>query len=602
MTFPIKAAAIITALLFTIIAEAKYVAGDKRTFPLYCNGVPCAVDTVNRTIYCSVKPVSGDSIDVMFTSPVFEQASINFRIVKMGDSVRFVNNFSRKHRIYFSGTPTIWYLYFTSLPIVLLDATALVKDVHYPGFITIIDPMRRTDGENSLFIHYAGVKIRGATASTLPKKPFGVELWNENNEEVDVPVMGMRSDGDIILDAMYYDKARMRNRVCFDFWNKVDSIPYAEEGDTKINGTEGTFVEVLLNGEYYGLYCLTDKIDRKKLHLKKYKTDPVSGEVSQRGVLYKATDWSAATRFLGYDTNAATNTLRWFGWEQKYPDDDNSFANWDPLISLITFAAPDLNGNNYKFSLLMGNHFYLQNLVNYVLFLNVFHINDNNCKNTYISFEDIKALHSRALFTPWDMDASIGRNWDGSLLNSYGFDAVVYNCGLFQRLIDDNPGDFRRLIHDTWIRWRSTCFAPDSVEAHINAYRDLFKSSGAYMREMARWSGSLENIDTEAAYMVKWYNNSYAAVNSFLKDYPTGVTDVVSSRGLAITASSGGRRITVDAAADATAEVRIYDTSGMLRESAETTLPYTSGELTRGVYVVSVKTGGTVVRKKVAVQ
>ncbi len=122
------------------------------------------------------------------------------------------------------------------------------------------------------------------------------------------------------------------------------------------------------------------------------------------------------------------------------------------------------------------------------------------------------------------------------------------------------------------------------------------------MREMARWSGSLENIDTEAAYMVKWYNNSYAAVNSFLKDYPTGVTDVVSSRGLAITASSGGRRITVDAAADATTEVRIYDTSGMLRESAETTLPYTSGELTRGVYVVSVKTGGTVVRKKVAVQ
>lgn len=122
------------------------------------------------------------------------------------------------------------------------------------------------------------------------------------------------------------------------------------------------------------------------------------------------------------------------------------------------------------------------------------------------------------------------------------------------------------------------------------------------MREMTRWPGSLENIDTEAAYMVRWYNNSYAAVNNFLKDYPTGVTDVVSERGLDITASSGGKRITVDAMADAAAEVRIYDTSGMLRESVETTLPYTSVELTRGVYVVSVKTEGVVVRKKVAVQ
>lgn len=602
MTFPIKAAAIIAALLFPFMAAAKYVAGNERTFPLYCNGVPCAVDSTNRTIYCSVKPVSGDSIDLLFSSPVFDQISVNYRVIPKGDSVRLVNNFDKKHRIYFRGASAVWYFYLTSLPIVMIDATNLVKDVRNPGYITIIDPLCRTDGENSLFVHYAGIKIRGATASTLPKKPYAVELWNSNNEEVDVPVMGMRRDGDIILDAMYYDKARMRNRVCFDFWNKIDSIPYAEEGETKINGTEGTFVEVLLNGEYNGLYCLTDKIDRKKLHLKKYETDPADGQVLQHGMLYKATSWTSATMFLGYDSGVSTNYLSWSGWEQKYPDNDNSFANWTPLIRLIAFSAPDLNDNNYKFSLLMKNYFHLQNLVNYVLFINVFHIYDNNCKNTYISFEDSHALHPRALFTPWDMDASIGRNWEGSRLESYGFDKVVYNCGLFQRLIDDNPGDFHKLIHDTWIRWRTTCFAPDSVAAHINAYRDLFKSSGAYKREMARWAGSLENIDTEAAYMVKWYNNSYAAVNSFLKDYPTGVADVVSGRGPAITATSGGRRITVGAAVDATAEVRIYDTSGMLLERAETTLPYTSGELTRGVYVVSVKAGGTVMRKKVAVQ
>ena len=228
-----------------------------------------------------------------------DSVSINFNFIKMGDSVKFANKFSQNHRTFFSGTRTVWNLYFTTLPVVLLDATELEKDVRHPGYITIIDPWCRTDGVNNLFIHYAGVKIRGATAATYPKKPFGVELWDENNEETDATIMGMRSDGDVILDAMYIDKARMRNRLCFDLWNTVDRLPYNDDPDDNLNGTEGTFVEVLVNGEYNGLYCLTDKIDRKKLQLNKYKVDPASGEIAQHGMLYKATDWTGATQNNG---------------------------------------------------------------------------------------------------------------------------------------------------------------------------------------------------------------------------------------------------------------------------------------------------------------
>ena len=181
--------------------------------------------------------------------------------------------------------------------------------------------------------------------------------------------MGMRSDGDVILDAMYIDKARMRNRLCFDLWNTVDHLPYNDDPDDNLNGTEGTFVEVLVNGEYNGLYCLTDKIDRKKLQLNKYKVDPASGEIAQHGMLYKATDWTGATQFNGYDTSASTQALNWFGWEQKYPDESNAFANWTPMINLIEYAAPDLYPNKTLFSALLERRFYVQNLVNYVLFL-----------------------------------------------------------------------------------------------------------------------------------------------------------------------------------------------------------------------------------------
>lgn len=64
---------------------------------------------------------------MVFTSPMHDSVSINFNFIKMGDSVKFANKFSQNHRTFFSGTRTVWNLYFTTLPVVLLDATELEK-------------------------------------------------------------------------------------------------------------------------------------------------------------------------------------------------------------------------------------------------------------------------------------------------------------------------------------------------------------------------------------------------------------------------------------------------------------------------------------------
>ena len=75
--------------------------------------------------------------------------------------------------------------------------------------------------------------------------------------------------------------------------------------------------------------------------------------------------------------------------------------------------------------------------------INLFHINDNNCKNTYVSFRDVNSATSVALITPWDLDASLGRNWDGGILNSFGFTNQITACGLFRRLFDGGPYYYR---------------------------------------------------------------------------------------------------------------------------------------------------------------
>lgn len=198
----------------------------------------------------------------------------------------------------------------SSLPLVHLevDVAQLSKESYTPGRITIFDPERRTEGRlSSSFC--CKVRYRGATSLRYEKKSFAVKLLDENGENLDANVLGIRNENDWILDAMAIDRIRMRNRVCFDLWNEMNRTPYPTDYDNR-NGTAGEFVEVFLNGEYHGLFCLSDKIDRKLLGLKKARVND-DGTIYIRGVLYKGNTWSNATQLWGYDAGAPTTGDTW---------------------------------------------------------------------------------------------------------------------------------------------------------------------------------------------------------------------------------------------------------------------------------------------------
>ena len=81
----------------------------------------------------------------------------------------------------------------------------------------IVDPLKRTDGEY-VFSQNTKSRIRGAASGGYSKKSFTVSLYDDAYEDkVDATVLGMRDDDGWILDAMYADHARMRNRFCLIF-------------------------------------------------------------------------------------------------------------------------------------------------------------------------------------------------------------------------------------------------------------------------------------------------------------------------------------------------------------------------------------------------
>ena len=399
-----------------------------------------------------------------------------------------------------------------SLPLVNVevDVSGLKKESYIPGHITIVDAEMRTEGRLMASFD-CKLRYRGASSLKYEKKSFAIKLLDSDGEDLDANVFGIRKENDWILDAMAIDRIRMRNRVCFDIWNEISKTPYKTDFDNR-NGTLGQFVEVYLNGEYHGLYCMTDKIDRKLLGLKKAK-EQSDGSVYVRGVLYKGEAWTDATGMSGYDTSESFDEESWNGWELQYPDDYPCYDAWKPLMNLIDFC----NTRNAFFKLHYRQHFYFDNLVDYAIFIMGLNIIDNNVKNTHFSCPDIN-VNETFLITPWDLDCSLGGLYEGSHYEEYTKISELTSNYIYYQLYVYNVDNFLESMKERWQELSLGIMSPNSFNSRLDAYAKRFKESGAWQREYDKWNNNPVplDLDEELEYVKKWYVNNIAALNKVL--------------------------------------------------------------------------------------
>lgn len=417
-----------------------------------------------------------------------------------------------------------------SLPLVnlVVDIATVKKDEYVQGEIEITDYQRRTDAEVETVHFLCKLRYRGASASGYEKKSFAVKLLDEAGEDLDANLFGIREENSWILDAMAIDRIRMRNRICFDVWNDMSTTPYETKYGNR-NGTKGVFVEVFINGEYNGLYCMTDKIDRKLLNLKKAKVDD-NNDVTIKGLLYKGEGWYDCTDiFLLSYKMSDTDKDTWNAWELQYPDDYPSSNTWQPLMDLIDFCSD--NTTDEEFALLYQDYFYVDNLADYVVFTLALHVGDNLYKNTFLSVVDISKEH-RYMISPWDMDMSLGGHWDGKYNEGLSNINQYNNRAPLNRLIGKNLDGFVDKLTDTWVAHYTSLFSPESISQRLDAYASLFIESGAWEREVARWNENpvplKEQLAEELEYVKNWYARNYENLCTQFGTPPIteGITDI----------------------------------------------------------------------------
>ncbi|MBE6325475.1 MAG: hypothetical protein E7077_00215 [Bacteroidales bacterium] len=383
-------------------------------------------------------------------------------------------------------------------------------------------------------------KTRGATASKYSKHSLNIKLRNrDTDKEEDTTLLGLRSSSSWILDAMAIDRINMRNRVCFDLWNEFSKLPY----DTKFGsrcGTVGKFVEVIENGKYMGIYCLTDRINRKLLDLKKPATDSLTGEQSARGVLYKSTSWD----YTGLNTHEindykekygdSRNSAFWCSWELAEPEDIPGEATWEPLESLY------LNEGNIKY---YKDNFYINNVCDYHLFILATQATDNGNKNEFIAAQNIKKKgenKARMFFCPWDLDATLSGNYDGSQIGGE-FVREIKNARInknhpFASLLKDE--EYLNEMRTRWKDARTNVLSRKNLEEKMKNYSSEFINSGAWARESEAYGNDygkngcaiVDDLNEEIEAICNWYDQQILRVDDFLGVYHVGYKNIPSSK------------------------------------------------------------------------
>lgn len=419
-------------------------------------------------------------------------------------------------------------LTFTGLPIVQIYYDAVNSSEYLGGYIKVHEPDKKTVPE---FLH-SEYKYRGATALGQPKKSFNIKLKDASDQKLFRSFFGLREDNNWVLDAMAIDPGRMRNRVSTDLWNDFSRLPYHSATESNIiNGTRGQFVELFINDQYNGLYCMTEKVDRKQLQLKKYD----DSTLTVRGVLYKSSNWSYSN-FMGHyadnqnypgtnPTDFNNNSETWDGYEVKHPDFDEQPIDWKPLYDLVSFnatAAVDSAKfvNGYK------SYFDMPVWLDYYLFIDLLLATDNHGKNTFIYTYDKNKSNVMSI-APWDLDGTFGRRWNGSNnITTPNQDFVSFliqyehgEFAVFRNLKKFNPDNYNLNLRYRYAELRKTYFTKESLMARFLKYKEMFDKSGAGARETAKWNGQNVGIDltAEMSYLSTWLDErlNYLDVTEF---------------------------------------------------------------------------------------
>ena len=154
----------------------------------------------------------------------------------------------------------------------------------------VTDPFNEYNGK-------IGIEIRGESSQMFPMKSYSLELRKASGSSQDLPMLGMPKESDWVLYAPYTDKTLMRNFLAYTMSREL--------GHWAANCR---FVEVVINGDYKGIYVFMERIKRNtnRVNIPKMAKTDISGDAVTGGYIF-ALDKEPDGWFSAFKPNNSVN-------------------------------------------------------------------------------------------------------------------------------------------------------------------------------------------------------------------------------------------------------------------------------------------------------
>jgi len=399
----------------------------------------------------------------------------------------------------------------TSLPYEIVDSPRVLgtmKVIKHP------DGSRNylTDSNTPAFLNYNGrlnIEVRGSSSQSLEKKGYGLTtLQADNVSNNNVSLLGMPSEHDWIFNGLAFDPSLIRDYLAYNTARQMGD--YA---------TRTQYFELVVNGDYRGLYLLQEKIkvDSNRVNILKIGAADTSGENLTGGYITKAdkTTGNDPVAWTNYSYNGSN-----VDYIHDWPSPENVTVEQDTYIhNQFDLFQSAIIANNGSLSSGYPSLIDVPTFVDFMLSNELAANVDGYQFSTYFHKDRNGKLRAGPI---WDFNLTLGND-----LFQYGFDRSKVDTWQFSN--GDNEGSkfwtnlFTNYIFKCYLSHRFHDLTQSGQAMNVTVLNTLIDTtvdaiSEAAARENERWN-TVPDLPLEIANLKSFLSNRIAWMTSHLGGY-----------------------------------------------------------------------------------
>jgi hypothetical protein len=322
---------------------------------------------------------------------------------------------------------------------------------------------KETDNRNE----YSGkinIERRGESSSGFKKKSYSLELQKGDGSNNNVSILGLPEENDFVLYGPYSDKTMIKNVLSYQLF-----------GLTGRWAPRTRYVEVILNGDYRGVYVLTEKLkrDENRVDIDKLTSDDVSAVDISGGYILRR-DKKNKLSAEDYWTSPVAQPYHETMWYEYYDpefkdlteDQANYIKNWmeefDNVMSGYDFADPETGYSKYIKTKSFIDMMFLNEISKGI---------DNYMFSTYFHKENDEDGGQLVAGPPWDYNigygnVNYGQDWNAAETYGWGYPQGSRTYW-FERLMEDE--EYRNKVYCRWTKFRDSIYSDENIVAIIDS-------------------------------------------------------------------------------------------------------------------------------------